>query len=57
MLDWLKVLLMPVENPTVTNSIVAIMLAISTGIFFGRLKLGKMDQAQNLGTRQKFGLI
>lgn len=42
MLDWLKVLLMPVENPTVTNSIVAIMLAISTGIFFGRLKLGKI---------------
>jgi putative transport protein len=42
MFDWLKVLLLPVENPTVTNSIVAIMLAISTGIFFGRLKLGKI---------------
>ena len=42
MFDWLKVLLLPVENPTVTNSIVAIMLAISTGIFFGRLRLGKI---------------
>lgn len=42
MLDWLKLLLLPVENPTVTNSIVAIMLAIATGIFFGRLKLGKI---------------
>lgn len=42
MFDWLKILLLPVENPTVTQSIVAIMLAIGTGIFFGRLKLGKI---------------
>ena len=42
MFDWLKTLLLPVENPTVTNSLVAIMLAIATGIFFGRLKLGKI---------------
>ncbi|SEF70584.1 putative transport protein [Halpernia humi] len=42
MFEWLKVLLMPVEDPSVTNSIVAIMLAISTGIFVGRLKLGKI---------------
>ena len=42
MFEWLKALLFPVENPTVTQSIVAIMLAIGTGIFFGRLKLGKI---------------
>ncbi|MBU8883330.1 putative transporter [Kaistella sp. DKR-2] len=42
MFDWLNTLLLPVENPTVTQSIVAIMLAIGTGIFFGRLKLGKI---------------
>ncbi len=42
MFDWLKTLLLPVENPSVTQSIVAIMLAIGTGIFFGRLKLGKI---------------
>lgn len=42
MFDWLKVLLLPGEMPTVTQSIVAIMLAIGTGIFFGRLKLGKI---------------
>ncbi|WP_034690439.1 putative transporter [Kaistella palustris] len=42
MFDWLKVLLFPVENPTVTHSIVALMLAIGTGVFIGRLKLGKI---------------
>ncbi|KMQ71271.1 putative transporter [Chryseobacterium koreense] len=42
MFDWLKILLLPAENPTVTQSIVAIMLAIGMGIFFGRLKLGKI---------------
>lgn len=42
MLDWLKNLLLPVENPNVTQSIVVIMLAIGTGIFAGRLKLGKI---------------
>ncbi|WP_304343476.1 putative transporter [Chryseobacterium koreense] len=42
MFDWLKTLLLPAENPTVTQSIVAIMLAIGMGIFFGRLKLGKI---------------
>ena len=42
MFDWLQNLLLPVENPSVTQSIVAIMLAIGTGIFLGRLKLGKI---------------
>ena len=42
MFDWLKTLLLPIENPNVTQSIVAIMLAIGAGIFFGRLKLGKI---------------
>ncbi|MGV8914159.1 MAG: putative transporter [Kaistella sp.] len=42
MFDWLKVLLFPVENPTVIHSIVSLMLAIATGVFMGRLKLGKI---------------
>ena len=42
MFDWLKLLLLPGEVPTVTQSIVAIMLAIGTGVFFGRLKMGKI---------------
>ena len=43
MFDWLKLLLLPGDVPTVTQSIVAIMLAIGTGVFFGRLKLGKIS--------------
>lgn len=42
MFDWLKTLLFPVEDPNVTQSLVTIMLAIGSGIFFGRLKLGKI---------------
>lgn len=42
MFDWLKALLLPAENPTVTQSIVVIMLAVGSGIFFGRLKMGKI---------------
>lgn len=43
MLDWLKALLMPVENPTVIQSLIVIMLAIGSGIFFGRLKIAKIS--------------
>ncbi len=43
MLDWLKTLLLPTENPNITQSLVTIMLAIGTGIFLGRLKLGKIS--------------
>ncbi len=42
MFDWLKTLLLPAENPTVTQSIVVMMLAVGSGIFFGRLKIGKI---------------
>lgn len=42
MFDWLKTLLFPIENPTVIQSLVTIMLAIGSGVFFGRLKLGKI---------------
>ena len=42
MFDWLKALLLPAENPTVTQSIVVMMLAVGSGIFFGRLKIGKI---------------
>ena len=42
MFDWLKTLLLPAENPTVTQSIVVMMLAVGSGIFFGRFKIGKI---------------
>lgn len=43
MFDWLNILFLPAQNPTVTQSIVVLMLAIGTGVFFGRLKLGKIS--------------
>ncbi len=43
MFTWLQELLLPVENPTVIQSLVVIMLAIGSGVFFGRLKLGKIS--------------
>lgn len=42
MFDWLKTLLFPTEDPTIIQSLITIMLAIGTGIFVGRLKLGKI---------------
>lgn len=42
MLDWLHALLLPSENPTIVQSMISIMLAIGAGVFFGRLKLGKI---------------
>lgn len=42
MFDWLKVLLLPVEEPNIAQSLISIMLAIGIGIFMGRLKLGKI---------------
>lgn len=41
-MEWLKTLLFPTEDPTVIQSLVTIMLAIGSGVFFGRLKLGKI---------------
>ncbi len=43
MFDWLNTLFLPVQNPTVTQSIVVLMLVIGSGIFLGRLKLGKIS--------------
>jgi len=42
MFDWLHTLLLPAENPTVAQSMISIMLAIGAGVFFGRLRLGKI---------------
>lgn len=42
MFDWLKALLLPVENPNIAQSLISIMFAIGAGIFLGRLKLGKV---------------
>ncbi len=41
-MEWLKTLLFPTEDPSVIQSLVTIMLAIGSGVFFGRLKLGKI---------------
>ena len=41
-MEWLKTLLFPTEDPSVIQSLVTIMLAIGTGVFFGRLKMGKI---------------
>lgn len=41
-MEWLKALLFPAENPTMIQSLITIMLAIGSGVFFGRLKLGKI---------------
>ena len=41
-MEWLKTLLFPTEDPTVIQSLITIMLAIGTGVFFGRLKIGKI---------------
>ncbi len=43
MFDWLNALLLPTENPTVIQSLIVIMLAIGTGVFFGRLKIAKIS--------------
>lgn len=42
MFDWLFSLLSPSENPTVVQSLISIMLAVGMGIFFGRIKIGKI---------------
>ncbi len=42
MFDWLQNLLLPAEHPSVTQSLITIMLAIGSGIFLGRLKFGKI---------------
>ena len=43
MFDWLHTLLLPAETPTVAQSMITIMLAIGSGVFFGRLKMGKIS--------------
>lgn len=43
MFDWLKSLLLPVENPSVIQSLIVIILVIGSGVFVGRLKLAKVS--------------
>lgn len=43
MFDWLHTLLLPAETPNVAQSMITIMLAIGSGVFFGRLKMGKIS--------------
>lgn len=43
MFDWLQTLLLPSATPTVVQSLITVMLAIGTGVFLGRLKLGKIS--------------
>ena len=42
MFEWLKTLLFPTDDPSVIQSMITIMLAIGSGVFFGRLKMGKI---------------
>lgn len=42
-MEWLKELLSPIENPSMVQSLVVIMLAIGSGVFVGRLKIGKVS--------------
>lgn len=45
MFDWFYNLVLPYyegEGPNVAQSLVAIMLAVGSGVFFGRMKLGKI---------------
>lgn len=42
MFDWLGNLLLPTESPNIAQSLITIMLAIGLGVFFGRIKLGKI---------------
>ena len=43
MFDWLHNLLLPAENPGVIQSLIVMMLAIGTGIFFGRIRIAKVS--------------
>lgn len=43
MFEWIRTLLFPIENPNVVQSLVVVMLAIGTGIFLGRIKIGKIS--------------
>jgi len=42
MFEWLQQLLLPAQVPTVTQSLVTLMLAIGFGVFLGRIRLGKI---------------
>ncbi len=42
MFEWLQQLLLPAQIPTVTQSLVTLMLAIGFGVFLGRIRLGKI---------------
>lgn len=43
MFDWLHNLLLPAETPGVIQSLIVMMLAIGTGIFFGRIRIAKVS--------------
>lgn len=42
-MEWIRVLLWPTEDPTMIQSLVVIMLAIGSGVFMGRLRIGKLS--------------
>ncbi|MGI9527629.1 MAG: putative transporter [Weeksellaceae bacterium] len=42
-MDWIENLLLPTETPNMVQSLIVIMLAIGTGAFVGRLKVGKVS--------------
>ncbi|MXV38797.1 putative transporter [Flavobacteriaceae bacterium Ap0902] len=42
-MDWIESLLLPTETPNMVQSLMVIMLAISSGAFVGRMKVGKVS--------------
>jgi putative transport protein len=43
MFDWFSNLLLPTPEPDATQSLIAVMLAVGSGVFLGRLRLGKVS--------------
>lgn len=42
-MEWIEHLLKPTETPNMIQSLMAVMLAISTGVLVGRLRIGKVS--------------
>lgn len=42
MLNWLKDLVFPIENPNILQSLISIMLAVGIGVLLGRIKVKKV---------------
>ncbi len=43
MFNWFEMLFLPTEFPDITQSLIALLMAIGSGVFLGRLKLGNVS--------------